>query len=149
MVYACLRHGRVSIPRPVYFITTVTHDREPLFRNFSHARLAIGELRRLNDCALVTSLAWVVMPDHLHWLLSLGHSHSISIVAKILKGRTATAINRNSARRGPVWQHAFFDHALRRDEDVAGVARHIVANPLRAGLVNNIGDYPHWDAVWL
>ena len=29
MVYACLRHGRVSIPRPVYFITTVTHDREP------------------------------------------------------------------------------------------------------------------------
>ena len=149
MVYAWLRHGRVSIPGQVYFITTVTHEREPLFRNFAHARLAIGELRRLNDCALVTSLAWVVMPDHLHWLLALGHSHSISIVAKMLKGRTATAINRGSARRGAVWQRAYYDHALRRDEDLAGVARYIVANPLRAGLVKKLGDYPHWDAVWL
>lgn len=149
MGYASLRHGRVSIPGQVYFITTVTHAREPLFRDFSHARLAIGELRRLNDSALVTSLAWVVMPDHLHWLLALGHSHSISIVAKLLKGRTAAAVNRDSDRRGPVWQRAFFDRALRRDEDVAGVARYIVANPLRAGLVKKLGDYPHWDAVWL
>lgn len=149
MVYTWLRRGRVSIPGQVYCITTVTHEREPLFRNFAHARLAVGELRRLNDCALVTSLAWVVMPDHLHWLLALGHSHSISIVAKMLKGRTATAINRSSARCGPVWQRAYYDHALRRDEDLASVARYIVANPLRAGLVEKLGDYPHWDAVWL
>ena len=116
---------------------------------FLHARRAIGELRRLNDCAMVTSLAWVVMPDHLHWLLALGHGHSIPIVAKMLMGRTATAINRDGARRGPVWQRAFFDHALRRDEDAAKVARYIVANPLRAGLVTKLGDYPHWDAIWL
>ncbi len=137
------------MPGQVYFITTVTHEREPLFRDFARARLVVGELRRLNDCALVTSLAWVVMPDHLHWLLALGHSHSISIVAKMLKGRTATAINRGSARRGAVWQRAYYDHALRRDEDLAGVARYIVAYPLRAGLVKKLGDYPHWDAVWL
>ena len=149
MVYAWLRHGRVSMPGQVYFITTVTHEREPLFRDFARARLVVGELRRLNDCALVTSLAWVVMPDHLHWLLALGHSHSISIVAKMLKGRTATAINRDSTRRGPLWQRAYYDHALRRDEDLAGVARYLVANPLRAGLVEKLGDYPHWDAVWL
>ncbi|MFV3290267.1 transposase, partial [Pseudomonas sp. NY11955] len=29
------------------------------------------------------------------------------------------------------------------------VARYIVANPIRAGLVSRVGDYPHWDAVWL
>jgi hypothetical protein len=29
------------------------------------------------------------------------------------------------------------------------LARYIVANPLRAGLVEHLGDYPHWDAVWL
>ena len=149
MAYACLRLGRVSIPGQVYFITTVTHQREPLFRSFTHARLVISELRRLNDCALVTSLAWVVMPDHLHWLLALGHSHSISIVAKLLKGRTAAALNRAGVRSGPVWQRTFFDHALRRGEDLVGVARYIVANPLRAGLVKKVGDYSHWDAIWL
>jgi hypothetical protein len=30
-----------------------------------------------------------------------------------------------------------------------GIARYIVGNPLQAGLVDRIGDYPHWDAVWL
>jgi hypothetical protein len=38
---------------------------------------------------------------------------------------------------------------LRQDEDVARVARYVVANPLRAGLVKRIGDYPLWDAAWL
>ncbi|MGH8412134.1 MAG: REP-associated tyrosine transposase, partial [Pseudomonas sp.] len=38
---------------------------------------------------------------------------------------------------------------IRRDEDLPAVARYIVANPLRAGLVEKIGDYPLWDAVWL
>ena len=149
MVYAWLRAGRVSLPGQVYFLTTVTHDREPLFSDFAHARLTIGELRRLNDTALVTSLAWVVMPDHLHWLLALGHSHSIDIVVKMLKGRTAAALNRRSSRRAPVWQRNYYDHALREDEDLTRTARYIVANPLRAGLVKKLGDYPHWDAIWL
>ena len=35
------------------------------------------------------------------------------------------------------------------DEDLAGVARYIVANPLRAKLVRALADYPFWDAVWL
>ena len=35
------------------------------------------------------------------------------------------------------------------DEDLVAVARYIVANPVRAGLVKNVRDYPHWDAVWL
>ena len=35
------------------------------------------------------------------------------------------------------------------DEDLKKTARYIVANPLRAGLVKRLGDYPHWDALWL
>ena len=42
-----------------------------------------------------------------------------------------------------------YDHALRKDEDVKKIARYIIANPLRAGLVEKIEDYPYWDAVWL
>ncbi|MES9878966.1 MAG: transposase, partial [Candidatus Sedimenticola sp. 1PA] len=33
--------------------------------------------------------------------------------------------------------------------DIKELARYIVANPLRGGLVESIGDYPHWDAMWL
>ncbi|MCF6281296.1 MAG: hypothetical protein L3J28_03650 [Candidatus Polarisedimenticolaceae bacterium] len=41
------------------------------------------------------------------------------------------------------------DRAIRKEEDLVAIARYIVANPLRAGLVKSIKDYPHWDCVWL
>jgi len=72
--------------------------------------------------------------------------------------RLVGAMKRHSARRinelnrvagRCVWQRGFHDHALRGDESVPAVARYIVANPLRSGLVNRIGDYSLWDAVWL
>jgi hypothetical protein len=48
-----------------------------------------------------------------------------------------------------LWQDGFHDHGIRREEDLRKVARYIVGNPLRAGLVDNILNYPYWDAVWL
>jgi hypothetical protein len=38
---------------------------------------------------------------------------------------------------------------MRKDQDLQVAARYIVANPLRAGLVKRVGDYPLWDAIWL
>ena len=50
---------------------------------------------------------------------------------------------------GRLYLLTFHDRALRREEDVKAVARYIIANPIRAGLVRRAGDYPHWDCVWL
>lgn len=66
-----------------------------------------------------------------------------------IKGRSAKQINTLSGRQGKLWQDGFHDRALRREEDVLPAARYIVANPLRAGLVSRVGDYPLWDSVWL
>jgi hypothetical protein len=38
---------------------------------------------------------------------------------------------------------------VRRQQDMRALARYVIANPLRAGLVESIGDYPLWDAIWL
>jgi REP element-mobilizing transposase RayT len=97
----------------------------------------------------VISLARVVMPDHLHWLIQLNDRWSLSTVAKTLKARSARSINRHLCQQGSLWQRACYDRAARKDEDVRQIARYIVANPLRAGLVRNIGDYPHWDCIWM
>lgn len=84
----------------------------------------------------------VVMPDHLHWLMVLNDG-ALSDVVKLLKGRSAHATGQ------AIWQPNYHDHAVRSDEDVQTMARYIVANPLRAGLVTRLGDYPLWDAMWL
>ncbi|PZQ30668.1 MAG: transposase, partial [Ectopseudomonas oleovorans] len=129
-------------------LTTVTHQRHTIFQDWRLARLLIAEMRRLHDQQLVQSLAWVVMPDHLHWLIQLQEIPLPKLVLQ-LKSRSAIAINKARNASGRVWQKGFHDHALRKEEGLTATARYIVANPLRAGLVQRVGDYPHWDAIWL
>ena len=143
-----LRRGRVSIPGQLYLLTTTVNQREPVFRDFALARLMIEQLRYAERTAMVRSMAWVVMPDHLHWLIAL-EQVSLSTLMRKVKCRSTCLINKASGRTGRLWQQGFHDRALRREEHVLDVARYIIANPVRAGLVSKVGDYPHWDAVWL
>ena len=43
----------------------------------------------------------------------------------------------------------YHEHALRDEQQLLVTARYLVANPLRAGLVTRLGDYPFWNAIWL
>ena len=145
-----MRKGRVSLPGQLYLVTAVTHDRKALFNDFRLGRIVVREIMRSANNRGTNTLAFVVMPDHIHWLLSLAENNSLPGVVAGVKRHSARQINDFSGCRGsPVWQRGFHDHALRRDEDVVHVARYIVANPLRAGLVCRVGDYPLWDAAWL
>ncbi|WCD80886.1 REP-associated tyrosine transposase [Pseudomonas sp. TUM22785] len=144
-----LRKGRVSELGRVYLITATTAERRPLFADFARARLLVDELRRLEQNNLAQSLAWVVMPDHFHWLMRLSGPMPLSSVVKALKGRTARRLGPLPDAGGKVWQPGFHDRALRHEDELLPIARYVVANPLRAGLVQRLGDYPHWDAVWL
>jgi len=143
-----LRAGRFSESGRIYLLTAVVHERKPLFADWRLGRLLVQELRSAEDLQLARSLAWVVMPDHLHWLVELDGC-SVESLAQRIKSRSAKAINAARQTQGRVWQRGFHDHAVRKEEDIQTLARYVVANPLRAGLVERIGDYPLWDAVWL
>jgi REP element-mobilizing transposase RayT len=149
MSYDYLLTGRYSSAGQVYFVTTVTAGRVPIFEDFHSARCVIREMQQAHTAGLVNSLAWVLMPDHLHWLFQLGDFDALAQVMQRFKGRTARALNAMSSGHSSVWQNGYHDHALRKEEDVRGVARYLAANPLRAGLVAHLGDYSHWDAAWL
>ncbi|HEU0188463.1 MAG TPA: transposase [Gallionella sp.] len=142
MTYNNLRTGRVSQTGVVYHITTVTQDRIPYFVSLDNGRNVVRQLMALQADGRVETLCYVLMPDHLHWLMVL-HEGKLSEAVHLLKGRSANAIGHG------VWQANYYDHAVRQDEDLRKIARYIVANPLRANLVRQIGDYSLWDAVWL
>jgi len=149
LTYDALRWGRYSESGRIYHVVCTTAGRWAIFNDFSLARELVCSMRNIAVLGALDSLAWVVMPDHVHWLFSLGDGRDLSRVMGEFKGVSARGINRSLGRRGRVWQRGFYDHALRREEDLADVARYIVANPLRAGLATRLGDYPHWDARWL
>lgn len=104
---AALRRGRYSEPNRIYLVTACTNHREPLFQDWRVGRLVVAEMR-LNR---VESLAWVMMPDHWHWLLQLSEMIDLARVMNVTKGRSAIAVNRSLGRTGPVWQRGYHDHA--------------------------------------
>jgi REP element-mobilizing transposase RayT len=143
MGYSQLRRGRASISGQAYHIIATTLQRTPVFSDFRRARIAIRVLMDEDKLGAVSTLAFVLMPDHLHWLIELGDRADMRNVVGRVKSLIARRLD------GAIWQPGFYDHALRKDEDIATVARYIVANPVRAGLVSKLGDYPHWDAIWM
>mgnify|MGYP000607141401 CR=1 FL=1 len=143
-----LRRGRVSISGQLYLLTSTVESRQPIFKDFQLARLMVEQFKYAQHNKLAKSLAWVVMPDHLHWLIELEQATLAALMRRV-KCRSTCLINKACQRQGRLWQQGFHDRALRRDEDIKAVARYIVANPIRAGLVTHVGDYPHWDAIWL
>jgi REP element-mobilizing transposase RayT len=143
-----LRTGRYAEPNRIYLLTSNTHDREPIFADFTLGRLVVHHFRQAQNSGLVDSLAWVVMPDYFHWLIDLRRG-SLSELMQRTKSLSTKAINLCTGRQISLWQKGFHDRALRRDEDLVKMARYIVANPLRAGLVERLGDYPLWDAIWV
>ncbi|MFK0095043.1 REP-associated tyrosine transposase [Pseudomonas sp. NPDC090592] len=143
-----LRRGRFSQPSGIYLLTTVTNNRQRTFTDLWSARAVISELRQTEREDACQSLAWVLMPDHLHWLIQLKES-TLCTVMRRFKSRSSHALYKQGLPRQRVWQPGYQDCALRKEDDILRVARYVICNPLRAGLVSRIGDYPHWDAVWV
>ncbi len=138
-----LRKGRVSLPNHAYMVTIVTASRQPIFISFTAARVAVRCFHDKDIVRQAQTLAFVVMPDHVHWLLQLEEEGNLSDVVRLYKTKVSLIL------RQRIWQRGFHDHALRDDEDLRDTARYIIANPLRSCLTQHIGEYPHWDTIWL
>ena len=138
-----LRSGRYSQAGQIYMVTVITAERQRIFDDFSAARVLIQILKAESDKQRASTLAFVVMPDHLHWLMQLGETTELAQSVRGIKSITTHRLGRQ------VWQRGYHDHAVRREEDIKALARYVVANPVRAGLSVSVGAYSHWDAAWL
>jgi len=91
MSYNDLRKGRVSQPGTLYHITLVARRRTAYFALLENGRKVVQELMALHKEGRADTLCYVVMPDHLHWLMTLRQG-TLSDAVKRLKGRSARAI---------------------------------------------------------
>lgn len=134
----------------LYHVTARTAEHSQPFADPVSALTASRAIHEYFLCSTSHCLAWVPMPDHAHWLIELADTRYLSSTIGGLKKAIATPVNvsRDCVGRA-LWQAGFHDRALRKEDDVVAVARYIVANPVRAGLVTRVGDYPWWNAVWI
>ena len=133
----------------IHHVVVATRRRQRYFEPFASACAASRAFTDPRALGRGRLLAWVLMPDHAHWLLQPGTRDSVAQVVARMKARSGRAVNRLRGEKRPVWASSWEDRALQDGEDARSVARFIVANPMRAGLVRTVADYPFWDAAWL
>ncbi len=125
-----------------YFLTFCTFDRRPHFADGAIVAVALSQILRVAENEHFAILAYTFMPDHVHLLLE-GMSLDADVRRFMARAKQCSgyAVAQRDGRR--LWQRYGFEHVLRDAEAVAGVARYILENPVRAGLVVSPQDYPH------
>jgi REP element-mobilizing transposase RayT len=78
--------------------------------------------------------AWVVMPNHVHVLMSLAEGSKLEKVIAGWKRWASNRIQQKSETRGGIWQKDYFDRMIRDHAHFQRVIRYIRNNPVKAGL---------------
>jgi REP element-mobilizing transposase RayT len=84
--------------------------------------------------------AWVIMPNHIHLLIT--PQAPIPQITKSVKNCTALHGNRILNRTGRFWQEESFDRSVRNQVEFRRITAYIENNPVKAGLVASIEEYP-------
>ena len=127
-----------------FFITTVTWQRTPIFRNPRTAELMIEVLKHYQEQRKYELHEFVIMPDHLHLMITPAAEISLERAVQLIKGGFSYRLGK--AKRGLVWQESFTNHRVCDDHDYAHHAEYIPMNPVRARLVEKPELYPYSSA---
>jgi putative transposase len=90
--------------------------------------------------------AFVLMPEHVHLLLTPAQSITLERSIQFIKGGYSHALGEGLGRKAEVWQRGFTDHRIRDAEDFDIHRGYIHENPVRSGLVNAASDYRYCSA---
>jgi putative transposase len=124
-----------------YFLTFCTARRRRLFAQADIVQLVLEHILQTAQLFDIEVIAYCFMPDHVHLLVEgCTESADARVFVHQAKQRAADAFTRKWA--GTFWEPSYYDRVLRDDEATLAVARYILENPLRAGLVDSPTKHP-------
>jgi putative transposase len=138
-----------------YFFTLVSYRRHHLFSDEVARNLLGDAIREIAAVLPFTTVATVLLPDHMHcvWTLPPGHAN-YSIRWKDIKSLFTTRWFESGGRERPVtsaqaargnrgiWQKRFWEHVVDTDEELERVCDYIHYNPVKHGYVKRPADWP-------
>jgi putative transposase len=141
-----LKPTRSLNPHGTYFVTFSTWQRRRLFVVESFARLFLKTLYGYRRQGRFELHAFVIMPEHVHLLLTPGRGVTLERAIQFIKGGYSHALTAELGRMGEVWQRGFTDHRIRDGADFDGHREYIHENPVKRGLVVCAPDYRYCSA---
>jgi REP-associated tyrosine transposase len=154
---------RVSKDSPVYYLTSVTHNRLPVFQTEKLKHLVCNALDEARKSAKLLLFAYVIMPDHLHALI--GSNRKPSEVVRFVNGISGRRVidylkqpeyevslaKLRHSKGVRDYQYSLWDHhpnvkLISTENGLIEKANYIHQNPVRAGLVDTPQDY-RWSSI--
>jgi putative transposase len=145
-----VRYRRNFLPAGTFFITATLADRSSrvLVVHIKALRTAIRSTRQRHPFGID---AIVVLPDHLHIVMSLPDGDAdFSTRWSLIKREFTRAVvaaglplPRHANGESALWQRRFWEHTIRDDRDFERHVDYIHYNPVKHGLVGRVRDWPH------
>ena len=123
-----------------YSLTFCTDQRQPVFKDKRVVDLVLSQIARAGRERDFAVIAYCFMPDHLH-LLVHGQSDTADCRRFIAAAKQYSGYYYSKEIGGKLWQRYGHERTLRNDEHTLVVARYIIGNPVRAGLVASVEQY--------
>jgi putative transposase len=141
-----LRPSRLFSPPGTYFLTFSTWHHRRLFVVESYTRLFLKSLYHYRREGRYTLHAFVLMPDHVHLLLTPAQDVTIERAVQLIKGAYSHALGTLIGRNSEVWQRGFTDHRIRDAQDFVHHRNYVHQNPVVARLALNRSEYRYGSA---
>ena len=127
----------------MFFATTRTSQGQSLLQSERNASLMIEVLRSYVVSGKFRLHDFVIMPDHLHVLLTVGTGMTIEKAMQYIKGRFSYRLKKEFGYLGEVWQRGFSEVRIADQASFLEHRAYIVANPVKAGLIDAPEKYPY------
>ncbi len=141
-----MKPNRSLHPHGTYFVTFSTWKRRRLFVVEFYVRLFLKTLYGYRRQGRFELHAFVVMPEHVHLLLTPAPDVTLERAIQFIKGGYSHALGAEPGRKCEVWQRGFTDHRIRDATDFDVHRNYIHDNPVKRGIVIEASDYRYCSA---
>ncbi len=124
-----------------FFVTTKTWQNRALFRVSEVAEIVAQRLIACRDQKAYLLHEFVIMPNHLHLLLTPARTTSLERAIQLIKGGSSHEIHQLRGHRMQIWQPGFHDWTIRDYTDYQAKREYIWMNPVRSSLVQKPGNW--------
>ena len=131
-----------TAPGTSYFVTTKCWQGRAVFQVPENAEILIKALLHYRERCAYLLHEFVVMPDHLHLMLTPSATISLEKVMQFIKGGSSHQIHKARNQKMEIWQVGFHDWTIRDTNDWQTKVEYIRDNPVRAKLVQRPEDWP-------
>jgi REP element-mobilizing transposase RayT len=142
------RQPRAAFPDAVYHVWARGIEKRALVRGDRDRRDLVERLSRIVPECAALCFAWVFMENHLHFVLRCGEVPLALLMRRLLTGY-AVAFNLRHERAGHLFQNRFGSRLVQSEDDLLGVIRYVLRNPLEAGMARDLEalERSEWSAL--